>query len=82
MSDLSTTDVTNDCPSWCHVDHSAGRAIHRACTGEVLWRNGAVAVELAQYHGASLIVLSNFTDEESPACANLSVKKRTLSATR
>ena len=66
-------------PNWCHVDHSGGRAIHTACTGEVLWRNGNVAVELSRFRGANLIVLSNFTDEENPACANLSVDEaRTL----
>lgn len=69
------TSATADCPTWCQVDHGGGRVIHRSCTGEVLWRNGVVAVELAQYNGTSLIVMTNFTDDEAPSCANLSLKE-------
>lgn len=75
MSLPITSDGPTDCPTWCHVDHNSGRMVHRSCTGEVIWRNGVVAVELTRYKGQSLIVLTNFTDDENPACANLSLQE-------
>jgi hypothetical protein len=71
MSDPPAASPATECPPWCHVDHTSGRAIHKTCSGEVLWRNGCVAVELAQYRGTDLIVLSNFSDDENPVGANL-----------
>jgi hypothetical protein len=59
------------CPPWCRSNHAASRAIHARCTGEVLWRHGSVAVELAHHGGTDRVVLSSFSDDDEPAIANL-----------
>lgn len=75
MVDLSAAGTTGDCPSWCHVEHGGSNAIHRTCTGEILWRNGGVAVEIARYDGSDVIVLSNFADKEKAVGANLTLSE-------
>jgi hypothetical protein len=81
MTDPAAVGTASACPPWCHVEHGKGRTIHRTCTGQILWRNGSVAVEIAQYRGSDFIVLSNFTDEENAVGANLTlVEARELRA--
>src|SRR5262245_53925696 len=71
MTDLPPMNAASGCPPWCYVESGTAYALHARCMGEVLWRNGSVAVELAHCGADKLVVLSNFADDKDCAIANL-----------
>jgi hypothetical protein len=71
MTDPPAANAALGCPPWCYVESGTAHAIHARCMGEVLWRNGSVAVELTHCGADNLVVLSNFADDRDCTIANL-----------